>query len=249
VTAARCRSPSPSICGTITAQPLVRARPRRDPCGAARVREYRRAGAQQRFLTGEDDRSIAPPRSRFGELAASLRTSHRDGGGACSQTLEIAQLRTLPAETPRYGLREPILAHQLARRASTSLQSGSRNEMEAFGGRIKGASASSVIQAQDSRRRGTTWRACGVGILRQTYEIVEMQRISSAFPRSRAARNAATSRLKPHEAPPCDKQFTRDGPNSPPAYERSKQPPRPSAAENGAGTRFVAPAPRWSPPA
>ena len=85
------------------------------PLVARRAQEE--AGPQQAILSREKTLDRArPPRSRFGELAASLRGRIKDGGGARSQALETAQPRTLPGRRGhRYGLGEPILAHQLAR--------------------------------------------------------------------------------------------------------------------------------------
>ena len=80
-------------------------------------RVQKEAGAQEAILRREKtiDRS-RPPRSRFGELAASLRRRIKDGGATRSQTLKTTEFRTLPSRPRnRYGFREPALPHQLAR--------------------------------------------------------------------------------------------------------------------------------------
>jgi len=101
------------------AQPLVEHVAQRAIHAAPLVvrRVQKEAGAQHAILSREKtiDRS-RPPRSRFGELAASLCRRIEDGGGARSQTLETAQLRTLPGRRRhRFGTRSPILAHELTR--------------------------------------------------------------------------------------------------------------------------------------
>jgi hypothetical protein len=76
-------------------------------------RVQKEAGAQEAILSRENtlDRS-RPPRSRFGERAASICRRIEDGGGARSQTLETTQFRTLPSRPRhRYGLRVPPLSH------------------------------------------------------------------------------------------------------------------------------------------
>ena len=159
------------------AQPLVEHVAQRAIHAAPLVvrRVQKEAGAQQAILSREKtiDRS-RPPRSRFGELAASLRRRIEDGGGACSQTLEIAQLRTLPGRgRHRYGLREPILAHQLARVLDFLCNPVPGTRWKHWRPAIKGREclvrySKAQIRVAEERpgERG------GVGILRQTYEIV-----------------------------------------------------------------------------
>jgi hypothetical protein len=82
-----------------------------------------------------------------------------------------------------------------------------------------GASASSVIPRRRfaSARNDLASFVASASFAKRT-RLLEMQRISSALPRSRAARNAVTSRLKLHEVPSRIERFTWHGPNSPPAY-------------------------------
>ena len=98
-------------------------------------------------------------------------------------------------------------AWQTSRRAcSTSFAIRSQERDGGIGAPSKSGSASSVIPRRRfaSPRNDLANVAASASSAKRT-RLLEMQRISNALPRSRAPRNAATSRLKPHEAPPFDK--------------------------------------------
>ena len=101
------------------AQPLVEHVAQRAVHAASLVvRRVKKEADGQKAILGREktlDRP-RPPRSRFREPAASQRRRREDGGRACSQALETAQLGTFPGRRrQRFGLRHPISEHELTR--------------------------------------------------------------------------------------------------------------------------------------
>lgn len=177
------------------AQPLVEHVAQRAIHAAPPVvrRVQKEAGAQETILSREKtfDRSRTP-RSRFGELSASLRRRIEDGGGARGQALETAQLRTLPGRgRHRYGLREPILAHKLARVLDFLCNPVPGTRWKHLRRRpIKGHEC--LVHCSKSQIRVAEERhgeRCSLGILRQTYEIVRnaahLERIAAVASRKK----------------------------------------------------------------
>ena len=156
-------------------------------------RVQKEAGAQEAILSREKtiDRS-RPPRSRLGELAASLRRRIEDGGAARSQTLETTQFRTLPSRPRnRYGLRVPALSHQLARVVDLLCNPvpGTRWKhlrRQAIKGHECLVLYSKTQICVVEERPGERYR---FGILRQTYEIIgnaaHLERLSAVAGRKK----------------------------------------------------------------